>query len=171
MTASWSIRLLGTPALEGDDGPITGRAIQRHRIALLALLAMAPDQRLSRDKLVALLWPEADSARARHLLSVALHDLRAALGGPSVLTVGDDLRLDLGRVRIDAQDLLAAVAAGNLERVVELHRGPFLDGLFLPGAHEFEEWSARERTRLSGHYRAALEALATSASERSNWLG
>jgi hypothetical protein len=37
----------GVPALEPNGALLTGRASQRHRIALLALLALAPGRRLS----------------------------------------------------------------------------------------------------------------------------
>ncbi|HEX6089501.1 MAG TPA: hypothetical protein VFZ13_04990, partial [Gemmatimonadales bacterium] len=75
------LRLFGTPALVRQGGAIvTGRPAQRHRVALLALLALAPDHRLSRDKLIALLWPDADTARGRSLLNASTYALRAALG-------------------------------------------------------------------------------------------
>src|SRR5438105_4526864 len=55
------LRLFGSPTLENDDGrPIGGGASQRHRIALLALLARSRGG-YTRDKLVALLWPDSSA--------------------------------------------------------------------------------------------------------------
>src|SRR6185503_15476783 len=59
-----SLRVLGGLALIGPDGPIGGRAGQRRRLALLAILAHARGRPVSRDKLIALLWPETDTERA-----------------------------------------------------------------------------------------------------------
>ena len=65
------LRLFGSPSLEGDGGPTPTRATQRHRVALLALLALSPDRRLTRDRLIATLWPERDADGGRNLLKVA----------------------------------------------------------------------------------------------------
>ena len=56
----FSLRLLGGLSLQGDRTTLTGPATQRHRLALLALLAVSGSRTLSRDKLIALLWPERD---------------------------------------------------------------------------------------------------------------
>ncbi len=47
----------------------TGSATRRRRLALLALLAVARDRGLNRDKVQAYLWPESDTERARHGLN------------------------------------------------------------------------------------------------------
>ena len=36
------LSLFGAPILERDGAPVAGRASQRHRLGLLAMLAMAP---------------------------------------------------------------------------------------------------------------------------------
>ena len=53
------LRLLGGASLEGPDGPVAGRAGLRHRLALLAVLGVEHPRPVSRDKLVAYLWPRA----------------------------------------------------------------------------------------------------------------
>ncbi|MGH9025957.1 MAG: hypothetical protein ACRDWD_07560, partial [Acidimicrobiia bacterium] len=65
----FTLRLFGGASIEGSDGPLSGRAIQRRRLALLALLATARSRGLTRDKLVGYLWPERTADAARHLLS------------------------------------------------------------------------------------------------------
>ena len=158
------LRLLGTPALVRQDGTVvTGRPAQRHRIALLALLALAPDQRLSRDKLIALLWPDADSARGRSLLSASVYALRAALGDAALISEGDDLRLDGGLVQSDAAAFISAAQSGDHGRAAGLYAGPFLDGFFLAEAEEFEQWVGRERQRLAVLHGKGLAALAEAA--------
>lgn len=160
-----TLRLLGTPALDRPDGPIAGRPAQRHRLALLALLATAPGHRLSRDKSIALLWPEAEARRARHLLNVSVHVLRKAAGKEALRSEGDDLVLAPDMLRIDSVEFERALDEGQFEEGVAIYRGPFLDGFYLEGAPAFERWVEDERARLAALHASALETLATRSSE------
>lgn len=158
-----SLKLLGGVSLEDDRGPVTGAAAQRHRLALLALLAASRPRGVSRDKLMAWLWPERDAEPARGLLNQATHVLRRALGSEALLSVGDNLQLDLGVVPCDLAAFEEAVAAGDLERAAALYAGPFLDGFFLADAPEFGQWADRERDRLARLHAQVVEGLAEQA--------
>jgi len=159
----FSLKLFGFPAIEGTDGSITGPAAQRHRLALLALLASAPKHQLSRDKLLAFLWPESDTEQARNLLKVSVHALRKALGEDSLLSAGDELRLNAESVQSDVAAFEEALERGEAGRAVEIYSAPFLDGFYLSGSTEFEHWVDTERARLANLYERALESLATNA--------
>jgi TolB-like protein/DNA-binding SARP family transcriptional activator len=163
------LKLFGAPVLERDGVPVTGRAAQRHRLALLALLAMAPGGRVGRDKLMATLWPESDAEQGRNLLKVASYVLRSALGDEALLSAGDELRLNGDVVRSDVAQFEEALEAGDHARAVATCEGPFMDGFFLQGAPEFEQWVARERERLARQLRRALEALAAAAESAHDW--
>ena len=155
------LRLLGAPGITRDDGAVlTGGVAQRHRLALLALLALAPDSAMTRDKLLAYLWPERDDERGRNLLKQAVHVLRRELGEATILTAADEVRLNRDIARVDVGELEAAFERGDHQAAVSLYRGPFLDGFFLRRAPEFEQWAERERIRLSDIYGKALEELA-----------
>ena len=156
----FTLRLLGGASLDGPDGPVTGRAALRQRIALLALLAVEHPRPLSRDKLLAYLWPESGTAEARHLLRSSLYILRSALGEDSVLSTGDDLRLNPDRLTCDLWEFEAALARDDLEEAVGVYHGPFLSGFHLSEAEEFEHWADGERSRLARQYGQALEQLA-----------
>lgn len=162
---SFSLKLLGGAALAGEHGLLSGPAVQRHRLALLALLALARPRAVSRDKLVAWLWPERETEPARRLLNQAVHTLRQALGAEAILSAGDDLQLDTSVVPCDAVAFEDAVAAREPGRAVTLYTGPFLDGFFLDEAEEFERWVDRERDRLAAAYAKALEGLAEAAEQ------
>ncbi|HEY0809241.1 MAG TPA: hypothetical protein VGD49_03730, partial [Longimicrobiales bacterium] len=103
------LRLFGSPSLESDDVTVSGGATQRHRLALLALLAMAPAHRLSRDKLIAYLWPDRDTDGGRNLLKVSTYVLRSVLGDRALLSEGDDLRLTRESLALDTADFDAAL--------------------------------------------------------------
>src|SRR5688500_17233263 len=165
------LRLFGSPSIEASDGggvPLSGRVAQRHRLALLALIARAPGQRLSRDKLIAYLWPESDAERGRNLLKVSSYVLRSELGESALLSEGEDLRLNADVVLSDAVELEAALTRGDHARAIALYKGPFLDGFHLSDAPEFEQWAAGERERLAARYAKALEALAEQAEATGN---
>ncbi|MDH3459094.1 MAG: hypothetical protein OER90_19815, partial [Gemmatimonadota bacterium] len=159
----YRLQLLGGASLEGPSVPSSGRAGHRHRLALLALLAEAGEKGLSRDKLVAYLWPESDATHARHRLSDSLYVLRQALGEDPVIVAGELLQLNREVVWVDAVAFREALERGEGEAAVRLYGGPFLDGFHLGGSQEFEEWLASERARLADLYARALESLARQA--------
>jgi DNA-binding SARP family transcriptional activator len=137
-------------------------APQRRRLALLALLAAAGERGMSRDKVVACLWPESAGDNARHALEQLLYSMRRQL--PQVVVQGSDpLRLDPAVMRTDVAEFTARMAAGDLAGAAAVYRGPFLDGFFLSGAPEFERWAERERARLAAEHERALRLLAAEA--------
>jgi TolB-like protein/DNA-binding SARP family transcriptional activator len=156
----YRLRLLGGASLEGPDGLLTGAVAQRQRLALLALVALCPTGSVSRDKLLALLWPESTGEKARHALSNALYMVKKELGEEAVIGQGEDLRLNLGRVSVDALDFAEAVEGGDLRGAVALYLGPFMDGVYLKESHEFDRWVDSERGRLGRLYGETLKKLA-----------
>lgn len=157
------LKLFGGACVDGLEGPLTGRAVQRRRLALLALLAVARGRGVGRDKLVAFLWPDSDTERARHLLSDSVYRINQALDGEAIVAVGDELRINALRLPSDVAEFGDAMEAGDWERAVELQSSPFLDGFFLTGADEFERWVEVERQRHTRERARALEALAAGA--------
>jgi DNA-binding SARP family transcriptional activator/TolB-like protein len=157
----FTLQLLGGASLDGPDGPVAGRAALRQRVAMLALLAVEHPRPLSRDRLLAYLWPESGNGEARQLLRESLYILRSALGDDSVLSTGDDLRLNPARLISDLWEFDAALARDAPEVAVDLYHGPFLNGFHLSDAEEFERWVEAERSRLARRYGHALEQLAS----------
>src|SRR6185369_12149756 len=109
-----TVQLLGGASLRSDDGPLTGPPSQRHRIALLTLIACAWPQPLARDRALALLWPEKDTTSARRLLNLSVHVLRSALGDDAIASSGDGLLLDPARIACDLYDFRDAITAGDV---------------------------------------------------------
>jgi TolB-like protein/DNA-binding SARP family transcriptional activator len=157
------LKLFGGVALDAESGPITGRAAQRHRVALLALLSTTTRLHRSRDQLITFLWPEANPERGRKLLSDSIYRINQALGGDAVLGSGEDVRLNRSQLHTDVADVEAAMDVRDWRRVAELYAGPFLDGFFLPDAPEFDQWMEAERARYVRAACRAIEALAVAA--------
>src|SRR3989442_14948498 len=96
------LRTFGGLSIEENRAPYSGAAVQRKTLALLALLAAAGKNGLSRDKLIASLWPESDAERGRNLLKQACFALRRDLREPELFLGSTELRLNASLVTTDA---------------------------------------------------------------------
>src|SRR5262245_45559151 len=109
----------------GRDATPTGRKVR----ALLAYLALSPDSRSPREKLMALLWSDRAEEQARASLRQALTELRQALGEPSPLRAEQDtVILDGTAMSVDAIEFPRLIRAGKLDEAAALYRGPLLEG-------------------------------------------
>jgi len=159
----------GVHVSDGEGRPLSGAATQRRLLALLSVLAASGDAGLSRDKLVGLLWPDVEPERARHSLTQSLYSARRALRDDGLFDVTSaSVRLDPTHITSDVAEFLQSLENNELEHAVELYEGPFLDGFFVTGAPEFEQWSSAQRTRLRDLTVGALERLASDAESRAD---
>ena len=149
----------GGLALESADGRLP--RLRPQRLAILAVLA-AGDRGVSRERMYAIFWPEADEEHARHSLRQALYAMRQELG-EDVVQTDAVLLLDRTRLVSDVGEFRAAMQAGDSFRAANLATGPFLDGFFLPGAPGFERWVEDERAALTADATRAGLALAKQA--------
>jgi DNA-binding SARP family transcriptional activator len=154
---------LGRLSLQCDGVEVAGDAVQPRRLALLALLAVAGEAGVMRERVLGYLWADHPSPRA--ILNESLFVLRGALGKSAILSLGDALRLDLREVWTDVGAMQAHLAAGKLREAVELYRGPFLDAFYVRGAPDFEQWVGREQDRLRREVGRAMETLAEAAGD------
>lgn len=157
------MRLLtfGGLALESPHGSAPPR-LRPQRLAILALLAAAGDRGVSRERMAALFWPEADEEHARQSLRQALYALRQELGA-DVIRADASLALDRAMLSSDVGEFRAALAAGVRDRAIALVNGPFLDGFHLAGADGFERWMEDERASIATDASRALLGLAKDA--------
>lgn len=162
------LRVLGGFALDDGSGGPAPALPKRRADAVLAVLAVCGDLGCSRERMLALLWPESDDAGARHGLRDALHAIRRTLG-PGAVPAGRLLRLDPAVVSSDAAAFAAAVAEGRPADAARLYGGPLLEGFHVDDAAEFERWLDAERARLARQYAEALRQLATEAEAAGAW--
>src|SRR3954462_11024889 len=99
-----TVQLLGGACLRAGDTPLNGPPAQRHRIALLAMIVAAWPQPLSRDRAMAMLWPERDATNARRPLNLAVGVLRPALVDGAIAPSADGLLFVPALVRCDLHD-------------------------------------------------------------------
>src|SRR5215472_11891010 len=72
-------------------------------------------------------------------------------------------------VACDVADMERALAARDLERIAELHVGPFLDGVYVSGADAFERWVEEIRAHYAANAERALEKLGADADARGDY--
>src|SRR6476661_6158377 len=160
------LKTFGGLSLDIDGIPGAGAAQQRKTLGLLALLAAAGQRGLSRDKLIATLWPETDAEHGRGLLRQACYALRRDLRAPDLFLGSIQLRLNPAEISSDIESFTAALAVNDPTRAVSFYTAPFLDGFYLNGGGEFETWAETERSRLASQCGAALAVLSAEATTR-----
>ncbi|MGH8931141.1 MAG: ATP-binding protein [Egibacteraceae bacterium] len=162
------VALLGAPRVERDGRPVV--VDTRKAVALLAYLAVT-GQAHRRDALAALLWPDADTARARGALRRTLSALAKGLGGGWLVAGREAIGLDREGLELDIERFrrLADEAGDDptlLERAVALHRGEFLAGFGVRGCEGFDDWQFFEGESLKREHAAALERLVDALAAR-----
>ena len=111
------LRTLGGLALHKDNAAVGGASAQRKRLILLAVIAAHNRaSAVSRDHVLALLWPESDLTHARNALNQALFALRRDMGGDAV-TGALDLRLDPDIIECDLVEFWRAHDRGDAHAV------------------------------------------------------
>ena len=162
------LQTLGGLAVRRGDEPLSRVSTQRKRLALLAVLATAEPNSVPRDRLLALLWPESDTERARTSLKQTVFALRRELGEPDLFVGTGELRLNANIIQSDVAAFVRAVAAKDHGSAVELYSGLFLDGIRIGDEPELEAWIENQRGRLHRLYRESLRALTEVASAGDN---
>ena len=165
----FALQVLGALSLASDSGEMGPQATQKRRLGLLAILAVAGAQGISREKLQAYLWPESSADRSRHALNQLLYATRRALGADPFVSTTRELRLDPAIIASDVSRFDEAIRAKAWAEAAAVYRGPLLDGTNLFDEAEIERWIEKERTRLALNYQRALENLARDASSAGDW--
>jgi TolB-like protein len=160
---------LGSLAVHGPNGPLSGSAAQPRRLAVLVLIARGGRRGLPRAKVVSLLWPDASEEQGRRAIAQALYALRRDLGHDDAILGTQLLQLNGEVAWCDLAEFELALARGEPERAVSVYAGPFLEGFRVPGSPEFDRWADDERVSIEHKFHEALEELASSAEARAEF--
>ena len=160
------LRTFGGLSIESDGTPVSGAGQQRKTLALLALLAAAGERGMSRDRLIASLWPDTNAERGRGLLKQACYALRRDLRASDLFLGSIQLRLNPAAISSDVESFNSALESKDPAAAVTRYPAPFLDGFHLNAGGEFEAWAETERARLESRFQGALESLAEEATRR-----
>lgn len=149
-----SLRVLGGFAVIVEGTSEELRISSRKACALLAYLAMLPDQRASREHLARFFWGERVDELARQSLRQCLSSLRGDLAAaPVEILVVDPntVGLQSKNVTVDAVEFVTLADSSevsDLDRAAGLYRGKFLAEFYLD--EPFDAWVRKTRTQLDG---------------------
>lgn len=138
------LSLSGRPHLRLDQDGSGNMLVASLPIAVLARLAVAGSSGISSDLLLALIWPDAEEAKAAHRLTQVRYALRKALG---VAPISGVLHLSLdGTVLSDDVDRLTSEITGrDWEIAANIAERPFMDSFSLRDSPDFERWMEEQR--------------------------
>lgn len=134
-----------------------------HRKALAILPVLSIEGVIGRERLMTLFWPESDYERAKGSLNQAMHLLRQQLKTPDLFSGTAKIRLNPDRMFSDVDLFRRALEEEDYERAAQIYSGPFLNGFYLEGIPDFDQWLENTRLNLEREYMKTLENLALSA--------
>lgn len=173
-----SIIAFGEPLVLLDGKPVKRWRIMRSRELFFFLLAA--DHPMSKDAILAALWPE-DDERAMSSFNDTIYQLRKLFGPTSLVTRQKAYALDLAscygenifydvqvfrQARMEAGEALSsqdtASAKEALLKMVGLYRGEY-------GQPFYHDWCSFQRDELRTHYLEACRQLAQIFYHEENW--
>lgn len=177
-----SLRLLGSFDVQ-MRGQSIGKWPSRKARLVLAYLAIERGRMVAKDVLIDLFWPDAPPERGSNNLSIAVHQLRSALGSieadaAQCIIVRQGLYgVDPAKVRVDLWDFQTSLSDARraLERkddeaarhalatATEICQGDLLE------SDPYEEWAGGPRRSLGVAFTQSLAWLAEDASKHGDW--
>ncbi len=171
------IRLLGGFGVDRDGTPVPPREWRlRKARTLVKLLALAPAQRLHRDAVLEILWPDRDLASAVNNLHQAAHIARRVLAGDGpyagwlelrddvvMLCAGGPVDVDVGEFERLAVRARAGGALPALRAAIAAYAGDLLP------EDRFEDWAVRRREELRESVCDLLVDAAEQSAEEADW--
>jgi len=147
-----SVRLLGRFEVT-VDGALTPSSAWNRRMAaaLVKVLALAPSQRMHREQVIDILWPDESLASAAPKLHKAAHYARQAAGRLDAIVLrgdivqlfpGADLTIDVVAFDDLSRDALANHDPATARAALEHYQGELLPD------DRYEEWAAERRELL-----------------------
>lgn len=170
-----SISLIGPFQASLNGRPVDGFRTSKVQALLIYLLVSAVGeqaQRVAREQVMTMLWPEMPQKSARTNLRQTLYQLRklipeahSATGEPVPFIHSDRQHIWVSSHAYYQLDIVTFAELLNegrpeqLAQAVDLYRGDFLADFYLEDSNEFESWAAGWRSRLHRQVLDALERL------------
>lgn len=163
-TPKLTISLFGIPQVQWENQTLV---LPRRQTRVLFYVLAASSERVTRDSLMFLLWPDTADHDARRTFSRLLTHLRRLLPDPNVLiTQSEQVGFVHQAIYCDAREFeifwrswQTSRQISALKRAVQLYRQPFLQGVTLESSAEFEEWVFQKRQEYERIYLDALRSL------------
>jgi DNA-binding SARP family transcriptional activator len=177
----WPLKIytLGGFRLLRDDSPIKfARKTQQRPLSMLKALLALGGKEVREDQISDALWPEADGDVAHESFATTLHRLRRLIGQEKAIQLREGrLTLDEKICWVDIrafERILAEAdagwkkgmkdqAIGQIEKAMEIYRGPFLAG------EPEQTWAVSIRERLRSKFLKNMEKMGHYWQETEQW--
>ena len=161
------VHLLGRPHFERDGSTL--EITSNKAVALFAYLISAQGNQ-SRERILALLWPDSSEEAARKNLRNTLWLIRRTFGEGVIEANGESLYL-AGPLWCDVRELSAHEDSPEQLQppLTEWQVGDFLDSIDLDDAPDYEIWLARAREQYRQMYLHATMVLIERHRTRGDW--
>lgn len=157
------LKLLGRFEARGPDGARLDLNLKKAQL-VLAVLALAPNARIGREELNALLWSDRSEEQARQSGRQTLASIRKTFATcPKAVLDGDLTSVGLNEAAIEVdlfrfRTLVERSDPTSLRQAVELYSGPLLDGLMISDP-EGQAWLLQQRQELESAALRGFEKL------------
>lgn len=159
-----TISLFGIPKVQWENQTLV---LPRRQTRVLLYVLAASSERVTRDSLLFLLWPDTADQDARRTFSRLLTHLRRLLPDPNVLIAQSEqvgfvpqaIYCDAREFEIFWRSWETSRQISTLKKAVQLYRQPFLQGVSLESSLEFEAWVFQKRQEYERMYLDGLRSL------------
>ncbi len=164
-----TINLLGKGAIFYDNECISDK-LSSKLVALICLLVLNKNRNMSKEKIIAYLWPDSDDEAAKSNLRFNLWNIKKTIpqsgeGEDFILSGKDFCRINEKYPYRCDKALLDSFKASQLEsiedllKLKDLFKGDFLEGLYLRNCNDFNEMILFERVVCQNKQVEILEKL------------
>lgn len=152
------IKLLGKTRIEYEGKDITEK-FGAKTIALLSLLLLNENEQVSREKLIAFLWPDSNEEAGKYNLRFNLWLLKSVIGedkngssfinldrGFCTINQGYDFKCDL--IAVKEANSFENKSIEELETLLKIFTGDFMESFYFKNCNEYNEIILIERSHL-----------------------
>ncbi len=153
-----SVRLFSAPTVQVNGKTLSFRTKKAEALFYYLLVK----KQASRDQLVYLLWSEEEEGTAKKNLRNALYNIRRAFNENILQTPGKSIVMLNPEINIDCD--LYSFLKGD-KNSTTAYSGEFLQGFYVKGCREFDEWLQTAREDYKNSYIAILYSQLEEASK------
>lgn len=164
-----TVNMLGKSAIFYDDECISDK-LSSKLVALICLLVLNRNRNMSKEKIIAYLWPDSDEEAAKSNLRFNLWNIKKTipqneegedfiLSGKDFCRINEKYEFQCDKTQLDSCKVSQIERIEDLLRLKDLFQGDFLEGLYLRNCNEFNEMILFERVVCQNKQVEILEKL------------
>lgn len=164
-----TINMLGKCAIFYDNECISDK-LSSKLVALICLLVLNRNRNMSKEKIIAYLWPDSDEEAAKSNLRFNLWNIRKSIpqnvegedfiiSGKDFCRINEKYVFQCDKTRLDSCKVSQIESIDDLLQLKDLFQGDFLEGLYIRNCNEFNEMILFERVVCQNKQVEILEKL------------